>query len=78
MRQNVFKAVEYYRKQLASIEKSVLFRTPTERINQYRQTVDELKRNMVAEITHLVTLQRKSVQAHGQAGRVKPFSHPQT
>ena len=63
MRQNVFKAVEYYRKQLASIEKSVLFRKPTERINQYRQTVDELKRNMVAEITHLVTLQRKSVQA---------------
>ncbi len=63
MRQNVFKAVEYYRKQLKSIEKSVLFRKPTERINQYRQTVDELKRNMVAEITHLVTLQRKSVQA---------------
>ncbi len=63
MRQNVFKAIEYYRKQLASIEKSVLFRKPTERINQYRQTVDELKRNMVAEITHLVTLQRKNVQA---------------
>ncbi|NMX22275.1 exodeoxyribonuclease VII large subunit [ANME-1 cluster archaeon GoMg4] len=63
MRQNVFKAIEYYRKQLASIEKSVLFRKPTERINQYRQTVDELKRNMVAEITHFVTLQRKSVQA---------------
>jgi len=63
MRQNVFKAVEYYRKQLESIEKSVLFRKPTERINQYRQTVDELKRNMVAEITHRVTLQRKGVQA---------------
>jgi exodeoxyribonuclease VII large subunit len=63
MRQNVFKAIEYYRKQLASIEKSVLFRKPTERINQYRQTVDELKRNMVAEITHFVTLQRKNVQA---------------
>ena len=63
MRQNVFKAIEYYRKQLVSIEKSVLFRKPTERINQYRQTVDELKRNMVAEITHFVTLQRKNVQA---------------
>jgi exodeoxyribonuclease VII large subunit len=63
MRQNVFKAVEYLRKRLESLEKSILFRKPTERINQYRQTVDELKRSMVAELTHLVTLQRKTVQA---------------
>ena len=63
MRQNVFKAIEYQRKRLESLEKSILFRKPTERINQYRQTVDELKRSMVAELTHLVTLQRKTVQA---------------
>jgi len=63
MRQNVFNTVEYHRKQLEGIKKNILFRKPTERINQYRQTVDELKRNMAAEITHLVTLQRKSVQA---------------
>lgn len=63
MRQNVLKTIEYHRKRLQSIEKSILFRTPTGLIDQYRQTVDEIKRNMVTEITHLVTLQRKSVQA---------------
>ncbi len=62
-RQNLFKAIEYYRKRLESIEKSILFRKPTERINQYRQTLDELKRSIVAEITHLVTVQSKSLQA---------------
>lgn len=75
MRQNVFKAVEYHRKRLESLEKSILFRKPTERINQYRQTVDELKRNMVAEITHRVTLQRKSVQAFmGKLDALSPLA----
>ncbi len=63
LRQNVFNAIEVHRQRLESIEKSVLFRKPTERINQYRQTVDELKRNMLAEITHQVELHRKSLQA---------------
>jgi exodeoxyribonuclease VII large subunit len=63
MRQNVFKAIEYQRRRLENIEKSILFRKPTERINQYRQTVDELQRTMIAELTHRVTLQRKNVQA---------------
>ena len=63
MRQNLFKAIEYHRKRLESIEKSIWFRKPIERINQHRQTVDELKRSLVAELTHLVALQRKSVQA---------------
>lgn len=63
MRQNILKTIEYHRKRLQSIEKSILFRTPTGLIDQYRQTVDEIKQNMVTEITHLVTLQRKSVQA---------------
>ncbi|RZN35307.1 MAG: exodeoxyribonuclease VII large subunit [Methanophagales archaeon ANME-1-THS] len=63
MRQNLFKAIEYHRKRLEGIEKSIWFRKPIERINQYRQTLDELKRSLVTEITHLVALQRKSVQA---------------
>ena len=63
MRQNVFKAVEFHRKRLESMEKNILFRKPTERINQYRQTVDEIKRNMLAEISHLVALHKKSLQA---------------
>ena len=63
MRQNVFKAIESQRRRLENLEKSILFRKPTERINQYRQTIDELKRTIVAELTHLVILQRKNVQA---------------
>jgi exodeoxyribonuclease VII large subunit len=63
MRQNLFKAIEFYRKRVEVIEKSILFRKPTERINQYRQTLDELKRSIIAEITHLVTVHRKSLQA---------------
>jgi len=63
LRQNVFNAIEVHRQRVESIEKSVLFRKPTERINQYRQTVDDLKRNMHAEITHHVELYRKSLQA---------------
>ena len=63
IRQNLFKAIEYYRKRLESIKKSILFRKPTERINQYRQTLDELKRSMVTEITHLLTVRKKSLQA---------------
>ena len=63
MRQNLLNAIEYYRKRVESIEKSILFRKPTERINQYRQTLDELKRSIVAEITHLVIVQRKNLQA---------------
>ncbi len=63
MRQNAFNTIEVHRQRLKSIEKSVLFRKPTERINQYRQTVDEIKRNMHAEITHHVELDRKSLQA---------------
>lgn len=72
MRQNVFKAVEYHRKRLEGIEKSILFRKPTERINQYRQTVDEIKRGMVAEVTHLVALHRKSLQ--GLTGKLDALS----
>jgi len=63
MQQNVFKAVEFQRRKLESMEKNILFRKPTERINQYRQTIDEIKRNMLAEISHLVTLHKKSLQA---------------
>ena len=63
MRQNVFKAVEFQRRKLESMEKNILFRKPTERINQYRQTVDEIKRSMLAEISHLVALHKKSLQA---------------
>lgn len=75
MRQNVFKAIEYHRKRLESIEKSILFRKPTERINQYRQTVDEIKRNMLAEITHLVALHRKSLQAlSGKLDALSPLA----
>ncbi|MBL7118255.1 MAG: exodeoxyribonuclease VII large subunit [Candidatus Syntrophoarchaeum sp.] len=75
MRQNVFKAIEYHRKRLESIEKSILFKKPTERINQYRQTVDEIKRNMLAEITHLVALHRKSLQAlSGKLDALSPLA----
>ncbi|MBN1761773.1 MAG: exodeoxyribonuclease VII large subunit [Methanomicrobia archaeon] len=75
MRQNVFKAIEYQRRRFESLEKSILFRKPTERINQYRQTVDELKRTMVAELTHRVTLQRKSVQAFmGKLDALSPLA----
>jgi len=63
MRQNVFKAVEFQRRKLESMEKNILFRKPTERINQYRQAIDEIKRNMLAEISHLVALHKKSLQA---------------
>ena len=46
-----------------------------ERINQYRQTVDELKRSMVAELTHLVTLHRKTVQAFtGKLDALSPLA----
>ncbi len=63
MQQNTFKAIEYHRKQLEGIERNILFRTPMEKINQYRQTVDEIKRDMHAEISHLVALHKKSLQA---------------
>lgn len=72
MRQNVFKAIEYHRKRLESIEKSILFRKPTERINQYRQTVDGIKESIFAEITHLVALHRKSLQ--GLTGKLDALS----
>jgi len=75
MRQNLFKAIEYYRKRLESIEKSIWFRKPIERINQYRQTVDELKRSIIAELTHLVALQRKSLQAlKGKLDALSPLA----
>ncbi len=63
MQQNAFKAIEYHRKQLESIERNILFRTPMEKINQYRQTVDEIKRSITAEMTHLIALHKKSLQA---------------
>ncbi len=63
MQQNVDNTIEYHRTRLESIEKNILFRKPTERINQHRQTVDELKRAIFAASTHLVTLHRKSLQA---------------
>jgi len=75
MRQNLFKAIEYHRKRLESIERSIGFRKPLERINQYRQTVDELKRSIIAEVTHLVALQRKSVQAlKGKLDALSPLA----
>jgi exodeoxyribonuclease VII large subunit len=63
LRQNVFQAIETYRKRLASIEQNILFRKPSERINQYRQTVDELKRTLEKELTYRIALQRKHLQA---------------
>ena len=63
LRQNIYKMIEEQRRRLKSIEKNVLFRTPTERINQYRQTVDELKRTLIAEVIHRVQLHKKELQA---------------
>ena len=63
LRQNIYKLIEQQRRRLESIEKNVLFRTPTERINQYRQTVDELKRTLIAEVIHRVQLHKKELQA---------------
>ncbi len=75
IRQNLFNVVEVHRQRLESIEKSVLFRKPTERINQYRQTVDELKRNIYAEITHQVELHRSSLQAYiGKLDALSPLA----
>lgn len=65
LRQNVFQALELYRKRLANLEQNILFRKPSERINQYRQTVDELKRTLEKELTHRIALQRKHLQALG-------------
>ncbi|HDS45460.1 MAG TPA: exodeoxyribonuclease VII large subunit [Methanomicrobia archaeon] len=72
LRQNVYKGLEFYRKRLEATEKNLLFRTPKERINQHRQTIDELKRAMVAELRHLTSLHRKSVLAF--AGRLEALS----
>jgi exodeoxyribonuclease VII large subunit len=72
LRQNVYKGLDFYRKRLDSMEKNLLFRTPKERINQYRQTIDDLKRTMVAELRHLTSLHRKSVLAF--AGRLEALS----
>jgi exodeoxyribonuclease VII large subunit len=63
MHQNIVNLIESYRRRLESIEKNILFRRPTERINQYRQTVDELKRSLYAECNHLLMLHKKNVQA---------------
>ena len=63
LRQNIYKMIEEQRRRLESIEKNVLFRTPTERINQYRQMVDELKRTLIAEVIHRVQLHKKELQA---------------
>ena len=63
LRQNIYKMIEEQRRRLESIEKNVLFRTPTERINQYRQTVDELKKTLIAEVIHRVQLHKKELQA---------------
>lgn len=72
LRQNVYKGLDFYRKRLEAMEKNLLFRTPTERINQYRQTIDDLKRAMLGELRHLTSLHRKSVQAF--AGRLEALS----
>ena len=63
LRQNIYKLIEQQRRRLESIEKNVLFRKPTERINQYRQMVDELKRTLIAEVMHRVQLHKKGLQA---------------
>ena len=63
LRQNIYKLIEQQRRRLESIEKNVLFRKPTERINQYRQIVDEVKRTLIAEVMHRVQLHRKGLQA---------------
>ena len=63
LRQNIYKLIEQQRRRLESIEKNVLFRKPTERINQYRQMVDEVKRTLIAEVMHRVQLHRKGLQA---------------
>ena len=72
LRQNVYKGLDFYRKRLEAMEKHLLFRTPKERINQYRQTIDDLKRTMVTELRHLTSLHRKSVLAF--AGRLEALS----
>mgnify|MGYP001206373944 CR=1 FL=1 len=75
MRQNGFNVIEYHRKRLESIEKSILFRKPTERINQHRQTVDEIKRSMLAATSHLIALHRKSLHAlKGKLDALSPLA----
>ncbi len=73
LRQNLYKLIEQHRLWLSGMEKNVLFRKPTERINQYRQMVDEYKKSMIAEILHRVQLNRKTLQAiSGQLDALSP------
>jgi len=73
LRQNIYKLIEQQRRRLESIEKNVLFRKPTERINQYRQMVDEVKRTLIAEVMHRVQLHRKGLQAlNGKLDALSP------
>ncbi len=63
MRKSVERLIEQQRRRLESMEKNVLFRKPTERINQYRQMVDDMKRTLIAEVIHHLQLYRKSLHA---------------
>lgn len=62
IQQNVLKFIEWQRKRLENVEKSIVFRRPEERINQQREALDEIKRKLYAELSHRVALQKEKLK----------------
>ena len=72
LRQSVLKKLEVYKKRLESVERSTVFRKPTERLDKYRQQVDELKSRMLAALSHHLKLKKSMLQ--GVAGKLDALS----
>ena len=72
LRQSISKQLEVCRKRLESVERSAVFRKPTERIDKYRQQVDELKSRLLAILSHYLELKKSMLQ--GIAGKLDALS----
>ncbi|MDF2955436.1 MAG: Exonuclease VII [Candidatus Alkanophagales archaeon MCA70_species_2] len=72
LRQSISKQLEVCRKRLESVERSAVFRKPTERIDKYRQQVDELKSRLLAILSHHLELKKSMLQ--GIAGKLDALS----
>lgn len=66
MIQNIYQQITNYRNELQNLKRSYAFRRPEDLIFQKMQRLDEISRQLISEIHHILTLQQQNLTSRQQ------------
>ncbi len=75
MKQAISGNIDLYRKRMENIEKSTVFRRPTEGIKQLRQQIDDLNRRLSRNFSYYINMRKNSLEGvYGKLKVLNPIS----